>query len=460
MKRFLIGLFVVAAGFAAVAGYSAASRERDYQKLISIGDAALSRDDTFVAVEAYSGAIALNRAAMLAYLRRGQAYHRRGELQNARRDLRTAASIDSGSPQVFEALGDVTYALKDFGRAADRYADYVRLDDSSSRVHYKLGLAHYHAGRPGAALHPLTRAVALAPRSAEAHYALGLALRDLGRTTEALRALRSAIEISPALTEARTVMAAIYGSLGRIGDQIEQLEALAALGPKPERAVALGLAYARAGRTSQAVVTLGNAAERFPETPQVYVALGRVWLESAEARPDRVAVRKAIEALEGALTSGEPGSEALALFGRALYLSGDAETAEQTLLDAVGRSPVEPIAYAYLADASERTGHLARARDALVRYRALLPADSPEAERVAGSARIGELALRSGDPETAERWFRRASERSPADVRLLARLAEAAWLAGHADNARAALGRARELRPADPAVARLSRIVR
>ncbi|MBI2222030.1 MAG: tetratricopeptide repeat protein [Acidobacteria bacterium] len=460
MKRFLIGLFVVAAGFAAVAGYSAASQEREYRKLIAVGDAALGRDDTYVAVEAFSGAIALNRDAMLAYLKRGQAYHRRGELQNARRDLRMAASLDPASVRVFEALGDVTYALREYERAADGYAHSVRLDDTSARVLYKLGLAHYHAGRPAAALQPLTRAVSLDPRYAEAHYVLGLALRDLGRASEALGALRQAVSIAPALTEARAELAALYGVLGRSRDQVEQLEALAALGPRPERAVALGLAYARAGRTNQAVLTLGSAAERFPETQQVYVALGRVWLESAEARGDRIALSKAMEALEGALTAADPSSEALALFGRALALSGDAETAEQTLLDACARSPVEPLAFLYLADVSERLGHVDRAGDALGSYRALLAPDDPVAERLAPSAKIGDLALRSGDAPTAVRWYRRASDAAPNDVHLLTRLAEAAWGAGDQDLARRSVARGLEVAPGDRTLRLLQQKVR
>lgn len=460
LKRFLIGLFVVAAGFAAVGGYAAASREREYRKLVAVGDSALSRDDTFVAVEAFSGAIALRPDSMLAYLKRGEAYYRRGELQNARRDLRFAASLDGTSVRVFEALGDVNYGLKEFERAADRYADCLRLDDSSPRVQYKLGLAHYHAGRPAAALKPLERAVGMDPRDANAEYVLGLALRDLARPKEALESLRRAVRLAPAFTEARAQLANLYGALGRTSDEIEQLEALAALGPRPERAVALGLAYARAGRTNQAVLTLGSAAERFPDTAQVYVALGRVWLDVAEARNDRIALSKATEALEGALTTADPTSEALGLFGRALYVSGDLDTAEQTLVDATSRMPVDPIAFVYLADVSERLGHADRATRALVSYRALQPTASAEAERLAPPVRIADLAMRAGDPATATRWYRHAADASPANVRVLAHLADAAWSSGDQALARASLARALELQPHDPTLRSLARRIR
>lgn len=459
MKRFLLGLFVVAAGFAAVAGYWAASRERDYRSLLAVGEAAIARGDTFVAIEAFSGALALKPDGMLAYLRRGEAYQGRGDLQNARRDLLRASELDPAATRPLEALGDVTYGLREFEHAADRYAEAVRRDDSSPRLLHKLGLASYHAGRAGAAVQPLSRAVALNPQHAESHYVLGLALGDLRRTDEALEALTRAVALEPGLTAARTELATLYGALGRTAEEIEQREALAALDAHPERSVALGLAYARAGRIHEAVLTLGATAERFPQHPQVYLALGRVWLEDARARDDRIALRKALEALESALTTAEPSSEALALFGHALYLSGDLEAAEQTLLDAVNRTPVEPAAYAYLADVAERLGRPAQAAHALIAFRALLGDDVP-AREAASPARIGDLSLRGADPVTAVTWYRRAAEAAPTDARIQTRLAEAAWAAGHRDLARAALARALELQPEDRAARRLQQRIR
>ena len=64
---------------AAVAASQAVERDREYRRLIVQGDDALSRGQTYVAIEAFSGAIALNRGSMLAYLKRGEAHQRRGD---------------------------------------------------------------------------------------------------------------------------------------------------------------------------------------------------------------------------------------------------------------------------------------------------------------------------------------------------------------------------------------------
>ena len=115
---------------------------------------------------------------------------------------------------------------------------------------------------------------------------------------------------------------------------------------------------------------MARASERYPEQRYTYVALGRVWLEIAQARSDRSRSSKAIGALEGAVGS-EDSSEALTLFGRALLMASDAETAERMLMDATARKPVEPAAFAYLADAAERLSHFSVARQALIDYEAL-----------------------------------------------------------------------------------------
>ncbi|HXH08133.1 MAG TPA: tetratricopeptide repeat protein, partial [Vicinamibacterales bacterium] len=353
MRRALLGLFVTAVAIAGVAGYVAAAREREFRRLVAVGEAARARGETQTAVEAFSGAIALRPDAMLPYLRRGDIYRLRGDLQAALRDLRAAARLDPTAPRPLESLGDAHYALRRYDRAVAYFEAGLRLDDRSARLLYKLALAHYQGGRPGAAVEPLRRALALDPRFAEAHYLLGLALDAIGQRRAAAAALRRAVALEPGFVEARSELAAVFRALGRPADEIEQLEAIAALDPRPERHVALGLAHARAGRFDQAIAVLGRAAERAPDHPAAYVALGRLWLDAAETRGDHIALRKAIEALEQALGAGDDRSEVLTLFGRALYLSADYDLAEQVLREAATKRPVEPLALAYLADAAE-----------------------------------------------------------------------------------------------------------
>ena len=373
MKR----LLVVSVGLAAlmvgvVLAWYTVRQDREFQRLIAAGDAALAQDHTYGAIEAFSGALVLKRDSMLAHLKRGDTYRRRGELPAALRDLGKAAALDSSAPRPIELLGDVNAAMGRYQRASEHYQAFLELDDRSPRVLYKLALAHYKDGHVEQAIEPLADAVALDERFTEAHYLLGMCLRASGKDEAAQRALARAVEISPAFAAAREELADLFDRAGRRQDALDQLEALAALEPgRAERLVNVGLAYARWGQTDAAILTLGRAAQRYPDEPAVYTALGQVWLDTAETRNDRVALSKAIEALQPTAAAATASSETLTLYGRAMLRSGDARIAERALLQAIGRTPVEPTAFRYLADAAERLGHLQVERDALRRYVAL-----------------------------------------------------------------------------------------
>ena len=206
-------------------------------------------------------------------------------------------------------------------------------------------------------------------------------------------ALEQAVAIQPALLPAREELANLYGALSRTDDRLMQLEALSALDPNASREVALGLTYARAGQPQRAILTLSRAAERYPNYRYTYVALGRVWLENAQAGGDRVALSKALGALEQAMGS-EDGSEARVLFGRALLLASDTDSAERMLQDAAAKEPVDPLAFYYLAEASERLGHYQAARHALLDYQALHGEDADARRRLTMEVRLGELSMK------------------------------------------------------------------
>ena len=463
VKRILLAILAVAVCAAGIYGYAAARRERTFRLLVERGDAALAKDDTFAAIESFSGAITLQNDSMLGYLKRGEAYRRRQQLDSAgrdprqalkfdpaadagMRDLRRAAELDPLAPRPLELLGDVNYSLRRYDRAAERYQSYIALDDRSPRVLYKLGLAHYNARRPGAAIDALQKAIAIDDRFAEAYYLLGLCFRDTQKREKSLRALETSVRLAPAVVQPREELADLFGRLGRVDDRIAQLEALLGLDPGPSRQVALGLAYARAGQFDRAVTTLGHAAERYPDNPYTYVALGRVWLEKAQARTDRVDLSKALGALQEAV-GNDDSSEALMLFGRALLLSQNVEAAETVLQQATEKLPVDPQAFYYLADAAERRGHAAAARRALLDYRAL-EGDDPDARRRAAFAvRLADLSMQAGEPARAVAWYQRALETTSADASLLVKAADAQLRSGATDAARATLEKALEKDP-------------
>ena len=120
-------------------------------------------------------------------------------------------------------------------------------------------------------------------------------------------------------------------------------------------------------------------------------------------------------------------------------MTPDPETAERTLQDATTKSPLDPLAFAYLADAAERLGHYQVARRALLDYTALRGDGIDARRRALEAARLGDLSMHLNQPAVAATYFMRAADASPSDAALLARAADAQFRAGDVDTARATI---------------------
>jgi tetratricopeptide (TPR) repeat protein len=429
MRRHLLTAFAILAVAAAVLAVTRVQREREYQQLILDGDRALARHDLAAAIEAFSGASTLKPDAMLAYLKRGDAYRRRGEpdFDPALRDLRTAASLDPTAPGPQEALGDVYLARgnQSLQLAIKAYERSLKLDEKSARVQYKLALAYYRTNLPESALAAATQAAQLDPRLAPASYLQGLSFVALRRLPEAHRALQQALTLDPTLIVAREELADVCRQLGHANEEIAQLWALARAEPtRAERHLALGRAYARAGHTESAVETLSRAADQFPRNPQVFVALSRVWLEHAIATGDPIAIQKGLEAARQAGMAGTQDRSLQMLTGLAWMRAHEPRRALKLFEQATSELPVDPAAYTHLADAAEQLRLWTVARNALRRADALASDDRSSAGARARLLRLGDLSMKIGDFEDARQSFQRARQ-GPNDALAAARLAAA-----------------------------------
>lgn len=383
MARGALILLVFLIGMLGVFVYTGLTRDQEFQQRVAEGDTAAEAGHTFLALEAYSGALALDPDSMVAYLKRGETYQRHGDLPAALRDLSMAAKREPGATRPHVKLGDVTYDLGRYEEAVTHYSHYIELDELNPDVLYKLALANERAGRVAHSIPLLRRAIDLHQAFPEAHYLLGLCLTEQERFEDARDALRVAVELAPGFLHAREALVTVYRSLRDRRGELQQLDALAVLDrSRPERHIARGLAYADAGQADLAVLALGRAAEEHPGDPRIYAALGHVWLEISETQADRVALRKALEALR-AVPVASASSESLTWLGRALVLEGDMEGARRLLRLATERFPVDPTAFLHLARV-EHTDAV-QARQLLRRYQ-MLTADR-EPVQLDGSSR-------------------------------------------------------------------------
>lgn len=461
MRKTAVVLAVAAAVAAAAVLVNRFDRERQYRQLLAVGARALGAGDSYPAIEAFSGALALRPDSMVAYYRRGEAYRSKRHYAEAISDWKQAHRLAPNAPRPLVALGELYDTLDRPALAAEQYAAAARLlKDEDPSVLYSLALARYRSGSPAEAVDPLLRAVSRNDAVASAHYLLGLVYRDIQEPVKAIASLERAILAAPTLAPAREELADLYRSLGRHGDEIGQLQALSRLDPQVDRLIATALAQSRQQQFALALASLDDLAGRAPHDSRVDLARGRVQLARAEATGDKAAASRARDALEMALGGTARRSEGLALLGRALYLSGEFAQAERILREAAVTSPADRQAFAYLADAAERLSHPLVARDALLNLDALEGNTTAPADRLTRARRIGRLSLHAGDADTAVRYLQRVVDAGDADGTTLAWLAQAQWDTGAEDAARATLARALTDAPGNPDVVRIARVIR
>jgi tetratricopeptide (TPR) repeat protein len=456
MKRTLALAALIAVVAIGVLLVEQANGDRKYARLLQTGQEALDSGNGYAAIEAFTGALTLRPRSMVAYFHRGEAYRSEQREDEAARDFRAASRLAPDAPEPLIALGDLHESTEP-AQAAYWYAQAARQLKDDPGLLYKLALAHYRAGSPAEAVAPLGAVVARNDSAAEAHYLLGLVYRDTQRFGEAIASLERAVRVAPNLVAAREELADLFHARGRFVDEMSQLQALATLDDLTRRTVDIGLAEAGQGRFPAALGSLTNAAARAPNDSQVQLALGRVHLARAERTGDRVAVTRALDALEQALGGTARRSEGLALFGRALWLKGDYEGAERILREAVATSPVDPAAFRYLADASERLSHFEEARDALGTLDVLEGDTASADDRATRAQRLGHLSLRANDAAAAAKYLTRAVNAGRQDAHTLGQLAQARFQAGDPAGAKEALDRALALQPRNADLLRLRR---
>ena len=87
MRRLALGTLVLFVGMAGVYVDHEVKQTREVQRLITDGDRAFLNDQALLAIEAYSGALALDPNSMAVYLKRGETYHKQEDFTAAVRDL-------------------------------------------------------------------------------------------------------------------------------------------------------------------------------------------------------------------------------------------------------------------------------------------------------------------------------------------------------------------------------------
>jgi len=251
----------------------------------------------------------------------------------------------AANPEFDEAMSGLGAALMATGRVDDAIAQYEKalaLNPENGEALANLGAALARSGRPSEAIVRLERAVALDPESLGARANLGGALLQQGESAQAIPHLEKAVALSPGSAPLQTSLGLALLGQGRTEEAIAHLRKAVALDPSAlasRESLASALHHGQ-GKTAEALVE---------------------WRLVLGAEPDNVAVlTEAAWALATSPAAGvRNGTEALALAGRAVRLSGGREP---SILDAEAAAYAELGRFNEAVQTAERALDLARQR--------------------------------------------------------------------------------------------------
>jgi tetratricopeptide (TPR) repeat protein len=216
---------------------------------------------------------------------------------------------------------------------------------------YKLGLSCFRAGQEDKAIDVLTLAIETQNEFAEAYYLRAAIFHALGRDAEAETDLLRTLTLRPEAGEARLALIELYMDMGKTTRALRVAREEIDRQPQaPSSYLLLAEVHRRRRRNDQAIEAVGLALEQDPNLPRAYLRLGQLWLEEGISRNDKVALEKAVAALESvSQLENENGPASLAL-GQAYLAIGDEDKAFDELQRAAEATPIEAEAHRELGD--------------------------------------------------------------------------------------------------------------
>ncbi len=179
----------------------------------------------------------------------------------------------------------------------------------------------------------------------------GAIFRAIGRTDNAESDLLQAMSLRPESNEMRSTLIELYLDNGESSKALNLLNEETDRRPQdPMSYLQLADVHRLQGRNDKAIESVGLALELDPNIPRAYLRLGELWLDEGLRRGDRVAMEKAVAALESvAKMDPNDGRAALAL-GRAFIAMGEEERGFTELQRAAEATPIQAEAHRILGD--------------------------------------------------------------------------------------------------------------
>jgi tetratricopeptide (TPR) repeat protein len=159
-------------------------------------------------------------------------------------------------------------------RAAERFAEAVKLDPQLWEAWHNLGVIYSREGDEGAALDAFDEALKINSDHTPSLLARAESARKLGRLAQARKDYQRAVEREPTDPATRLRLASLLREAGDLDGSLEAVREVLRQNPSEARAyVELGLMHLAGGRDELADLVLVKASEMDPKNPLVWNAL-------------------------------------------------------------------------------------------------------------------------------------------------------------------------------------------
>ncbi len=244
---------------------------------------------------------------------------------------------------------------KQYPCAVEAFRAALKLEPSSPRLLYLIGLSLYSAGDMNGAVNTLQQSVQLFPDELKPHLILAAALTQLERGAEAEAQWRAALQLDPNSKIALDGFTKILLAKGDFGSTIALLQSV----PLDENlALDLALAYAKSDMLDKAADTLTKALQTYPSSLPLASALTTVYVNQTR-------YQDAAHVAEKAARLHPNDMDAQRLYLRVLVLNSDFTLARPLGRKLLAAAPHD-FDFLYLNGVVEREDHnFTKARDHL-----------------------------------------------------------------------------------------------
>ncbi len=346
---------------------------------------------------------------------------------------------------LFDNLGVGLMRAERLTECAEAIGSALAIEPGRAKLHYNLGLCHFHGRRYAEAVASFQAAGAAGERSPSLSYDLGRALAAAGRCDEAVVSLGEAIaglprpELRGRDADAWYLIGGCHADAGRLPEAADDFREALSLEPGHQKALyKLALAWRRAGRAGAAEATERLFGARQPADESVRSAKRA----GPSSRDERLRLARAylvaglpsqaVQEAQSALVEAPADAAALALLGQALVAFRPAALlpAREAFQRALKADASSAAALAGLGETLRLEG---RGAEAAPLFERVLAASAPGAAAqvsdgasavIAASIGLAKLAAAVGDWQGATSRLSKLVEEQPADPAVTLALAE------------------------------------